>query len=161
QDYVDINVLGRSDNIYLRGAGGASKPCRVWPRLGIVLGLIYLLGFVVMQWALTTLGRPGLVVFQGLGGSLLILAAACVLPASAFFQSPFHQPYSGRTSGVLRLLVYTWVFVAVGLVRVATAGASTFYVWVLWIVPLTTTFPFFLLLRDVYQHTNADHGRLT
>jgi fatty acid desaturase len=26
---------------------------------------------------------------------------------------------------------------------------------------MVTTFPFFMLLRDVYQHTNADDGRLT
>ena len=35
------------------------------------------------------------------------------------------------------------------------------YVWVLWIVTLVTTLPYFLLLRDTYQHTNADDGRLT
>ena len=33
--------------------------------------------------------------------------------------------------------------------------------WVLWVLPLMTSFPFFMLLRDVYQHTNADDGRLT
>ena len=38
-------------------------------------------------------------------------------------------------------------------------GARAAYV--LWVAPLATSFPFFLLLRDVYQHTNADDGRLT
>jgi fatty acid desaturase len=161
QDYVNINMLGRAENVYLRGVGRSGTPGRDWPRLGAVLGLFYMLGFVVMQWVVTSLGRPGLLVFQGLGGSLLVMAAAWVLPASAFFRSPLRQPYSGRSGGVLRLLVYTWMIVAVGLLRVATTGASTFYVWVLWVVPSLTSFPFFLLLRDIYQHTNADHGRLT
>ncbi len=31
----------------------------------------------------------------------------------------------------------------------------------LWLVPLGTTFTFFMFLRDVYQHSNADDGRLT
>jgi fatty acid desaturase len=31
----------------------------------------------------------------------------------------------------------------------------------LWIVPLGTSFTFFMFLRDIYQHSNADDGRLT
>jgi fatty acid desaturase len=31
----------------------------------------------------------------------------------------------------------------------------------LWVLPLVSSFPFFMLLRDVYQHSNADEGRLT
>ena len=31
----------------------------------------------------------------------------------------------------------------------------------LWLVPLTSSFMFFMFLRDVYQHSNADDGRLT
>jgi fatty acid desaturase len=160
QDYVDINVLGRSENVYLRQFGSGEQR-RLWPRLGAVLGLMYLVGFVACQWGLTTLGRPELLVWEGICGTLLVVVVASVLPGWAFFQSPFRQPYSGRTSGVLRLACYSWFIVALGFLRAVTAGRSTFYFWVLWILPLMTTFPFFLLLRDVYQHTNADAGRLT
>ena len=64
---------------------------------------------------------------------------------------------------MLWLLCYTWFCRrnGLGLLRGVTAGQSSFYFWVLWIVPLVTAFPFFLLLRDIYQHTNADDGRLT
>jgi fatty acid desaturase len=31
----------------------------------------------------------------------------------------------------------------------------------LWLFPLISSFPFFMFLRDVYQHSNADTGRLT
>ena len=62
---------------------------------------------------------------------------------------------------MLRLTYYSWFLVALGLLRAATAGRSSFYFWLLWVAPLATSFPFFLLLRDVYQHTNADDGRLT
>jgi fatty acid desaturase len=43
----------------------------------------------------------------------------------------------------------------------ATAGHSAIYPILLWFVPLASTFPFFMFLRDVYQHSNADAGRLT
>ena len=62
---------------------------------------------------------------------------------------------------MLRLACYSWFLVALGLLRVVTDGRSSFYFWVLWVLPMMTTFPFFMLLRDVYQHTNADAGRLT
>ncbi len=45
--------------------------------------------------------------------------------------------------------------------RLETLGRSTIYTIVLWIVPTSTTFMFYMLLRDVYQHANADNGRLT
>jgi hypothetical protein len=59
QDYLDINVLGRSENVYLRRLPGSDGSGRDWPRLGAVLGLIHLLAFVAGQWAITLSGRPG------------------------------------------------------------------------------------------------------
>jgi fatty acid desaturase len=100
-------------------------------------------------------------VYEGIAGTFLVVAAARVLPRTAFFRSPFRQAYSDRTSGVLRLAYYSWFLVALGLLRAATDARSSFYFWVLWVLPLLTSFPFFMLLRDVYQHTNADDGRLT
>jgi fatty acid desaturase len=160
QDYVDINVLGRSENVYLRQTGSAAAGSQ-WPRLGALLGLTYLLGFIVLQRTLMALEHPDLLLLAGLGGTLLVVAGAWALPDRAFFQSPFRQAYSGRTSGVLRLVYYSWFIVGLGLLRGATGGRSSFGFWVLWVLPLVTSFPFFMLLRDVYQHTNADAGRLT
>ena len=45
--------------------------------------------------------------------------------------------------------------------RWATGGASAVYFILLWLVPLISSFMFFMFLRDVYQHSNADDGRLT
>ena len=41
-DYIDINVLGRSENVYLRRVPGLGESGRAWPRLGATLGLVYL-----------------------------------------------------------------------------------------------------------------------
>jgi fatty acid desaturase len=35
------------------------------------------------------------------------------------------------------------------------------YVYLLWLLPLFTSFPYYMLLRDLYQHANADDGKLT
>jgi fatty acid desaturase len=161
RDYIDINMLGRSENVYLlrlpesKGSGGT------WPRLAAVLGLVYLLVFIAGQWAITLAGRPDFLVYEGIFGTLLVMATARALSATAFFRSPFREAYSDRTAGVLRLAYFSWFLVALGLLRAGTDGRSSFYFWVLWVAPLMTSFPFFMLLRDVYQHTNADDGRLT
>jgi fatty acid desaturase len=83
------------------------------------------------------------------------------LPDWAVFQSPFRQVYSTRFAGAARLWFFTVVFMTLSLLRYQTDGRSAAYVMLLWFLPLISTFPFFMLLRDVYQHSNADTGRLT
>ncbi len=56
---------------------------------------------------------------------------------------------------------YTVLLVILARLRWATGGASAIYPVLLWLVPLGTSFMFFMFLRDVYQHSNADAGRLT
>ncbi len=154
-DYLDINVLGRAENVYL-------DPSPAWPRLGATLGILYMAADIVGQWAITLAGLPRIwLIYEGLAGTLLILAVGAILPDRAFFPSPFRQPYSPRISGLMRLTYYTWLLVVLGLLRVETGGRSTLYFALLWCLPFFTTFSSFMLLRDIYQHTNADDGRLT
>jgi fatty acid desaturase len=94
-------------------------------------------------------------------GTLLVVAVGRLLPDRAYFPSPFRQPLSGRLAGSLRLIYYTWALVVLGLLDAATAGRSTLYFLLLWMLPMGTSFMYFMLLRDVYQHTNADAGRLS
>jgi fatty acid desaturase len=63
--------------------------------------------------------------------------------------------------GVLRLTGFTWFHSGLGLLGGVAGDLVSFCFWTLWVLPLVTTFPFFLWLRDIYQHTNADDGRLT
>jgi fatty acid desaturase len=161
RDYIDINTLGRSSNEYLRRVPGVGDPPRAWPRLGATLGLVYLLAVIAGQWAITMTGHPGWMLPGGLLCVLVAAGVAAVLPDRAFFPSPLRQPYSPRLGGVLRLAYFTGFLVLLGLLRPATGGRSSTYFWLLWALPMATSFPFFMLLRDAYQHTNADDGRLT
>ncbi len=89
RDYVDINVLGRSDNVYLGRGSEANGMGRLWPRLGATLGLCYLLAFIAGQWAITLAGRPDFLLYEGLLGTLLVMAVARRCPRG---------PSSGRLS---------------------------------------------------------------
>lgn len=161
-DYIDINVIGRSENVYLTRSGDSAKSGRAWPRTGVILGLVYLVAFMVMQRLVSAGGgHTARLLLAGVVGSSVVLALGSLLPDRAYYPSPFRQPYSSRVSGMLRLVYYTWFIVGMGLLREVTGGWSIVYVWLLWVLPVCSTFSYFMLLRDVYQHTNADDGRLT
>jgi fatty acid desaturase len=160
-DYIDINVLGRADNIYLRRLPDLKQSGCAWPRCGATLGLVYLGAYLAGHWLLTATGHPVWLVYLGAIGTLLVAAVGRLLPDRAYFPSPFRQPLSGRLAGSLRLIYYTWSLVVLGLLDSATAGRSSLYFLLLWMLPMGTSFMYFMLLRDVYQHTNADAGRLS
>ncbi|MBV8318194.1 MAG: fatty acid desaturase [Planctomycetaceae bacterium] len=160
-DYWRINVLGSAENEYLKRVTGADAQGRAWPRLASRLGHVYLGAFALSSWVLSLTGRGGWIPCHALIGALVVLAIGAALPARAFFPSPFRQPFSPRAAGILRLLYFTVFMTALSLLRDATGGRSVVYFWLLWFGPMATTFPFFMMLRDVYQHTNADDGRLT
>jgi fatty acid desaturase len=160
-DYIDINVLGRAENIYLRRMPGLVTPGQAWPRWGATLGLLYVILYLAAHGLITAAGHSGSLVVLGAVGTLLVVGTGRLLPHRAYFPSPFRQPFSCRFAGSLRLIYYTWVLVILGMLDAATAGSSTRYFVLLWILPLGTSFMYFMLLRDVYQHTNADTGRLS
>jgi fatty acid desaturase len=121
----------------------------------------YLGAYLVCLSAIIAVGHPGGLIYLGVAGTLLVLAVGQMLPDNAYFPSPLRQPFSVRFAGELRLAYYTWLLVALGFIHAATLGMSTVYVLLLWVLPLGTSFMYFMLLRDVYQHTNADAGRLS
>jgi len=159
-EYAYVNALGKGNNVYMRRVvdGDAASP---WPRPATILGIAYLVGFVILQNVLTRVGQAPWLIPAGVIGMGLVGVAVYSLPDQIFFRAPLRQPFSPKAASVLRLGFYTGVLVVLGLIRDLTGGRSATYVALLWLVPLMTTFPYFLLLRDTFQHTNADAGRLT
>jgi fatty acid desaturase len=68
-----------------------------------------------------------------------------------------HRWYSPRVEFLARVASYA----ALGLVLSVLGPSTALWFVVLWVLPLVTTFPYFLMLRDTFQHTNADAGRYT
>jgi fatty acid desaturase len=94
-------------------------------------------------------------------GISLVALVIHLLPDWALYRSPLRQVYSSRFASLLRMSYYTLLLVGLAGLRSYTGGRSAIYPVLLWLVPLGTTFMFFMFLRDVYQHSNADDGRLT
>ncbi len=159
-EYFYVNVLGKGSNVYMKRVPNGDAHYAL-PRLGTSLGFLYVISFVVAQFYLTQTGRSAWLIPLGIAGVTVSGLVIWLLPDWAIFRSPFRQPYSERVAGLMRLAFYTVLFTVLGLLRIETAGRSAVYYNLLWSLPIMTTFPFYMLLRDTYQHTNADDGRLT
>ena len=159
--YFTVNTLGKGKNVYIERAAGGGNTSDSRPRLATVLGILYAVIFSFVLKLLTGLDRPQWLAPAGLVGIGVLAIVIRALPDWAVFQSPFRQAYSPRVAGFLRMTYYTILLVALANVRWATGGRSAVYPILLWLVPLETSFMFFMFLRDVYQHSNADDGRLT
>ncbi len=126
-----------------------------------MLGLVYLFSINAVFWFLTWIKQPSWMLPVVLMGITSAVFTIYQLPDEAVFRSPFRSVYSTRFGSVLRLGFYTLVIAFFSHLHWATGGVSTLYIVILWLVPLGSSFIFFMYLRDVYQHSNADAGRLT
>jgi fatty acid desaturase len=159
-DYLYLNLLGKGGNIYMRRVpeGDGNDPR---PRPATVLGLAYVAGWIALTWWLTKSGHGTWLLPCTVGALGLTLAGSLLVPRAWLFHSPFRQVYGPRFASAIRLAYYTVFLSAFSYLRLWTGGWSTLYTFALWFIPLGTSFTYFMLLRDVYQHTNADTGKLT
>lgn len=160
------------DNIYTTTFGYAVNPYqktlpkRLPGRIGhfritSLLGLAYLALMVAVLGCLSWFGTAA----QMAAAVVLLLAGATAviyaLPNDWYFQSDFRPVYSSKFASVVRLTWITLLECVLASARLATGYEWGVYFWLLWVLPLLTSFPYFMLLRDLYQHANADDGKLT
>ncbi len=159
--YTKVNTLGLGRNVYMDRAFENAKgtPGRI--RLATLLGIAYIAALNYVLRYLTRTDRVMLLLPAGLLGVALLAGVIFVLPDWALYRSPLRQVYSVRFASLTRMIYYTALLVVLAHIRWSTGGRSAIYPVLLWLVPLGTSFMFFMFLRDVYQHSNADAGRLT
>jgi fatty acid desaturase len=158
---VLVNALGKGRSVYKGTKRGGHFGELYLPRVATILGIAYVLVVVAVTRLLADEGRPGWISPAAMMAWLAGVAVLSALPEWAVFVSPFRQAYSCRVASALRLGYYSLLAAALAGIRSESAGQSFVYPLLLWFVPLISSFPFFMLLRDVYQHSNADAGRLT
>jgi len=162
-DMIYVNALGHGVHPYEHDDARPKHPGKSIRnfRPGTVLGLVYV---VLMCAVVGTAGMTG-PRWLLLVSPPAFLAVACLgawqLPDRFFFRSKLKPVYSVRITSMLRLAYLTGLQTALAAVNYATGTNYAGYFWLLWVVPLGTSFPYLMLLRDVVQHANADDGKLT
>lgn len=97
---------------------------------------------------------------------LFITWAACVgyywiMPDEDYPQSRIAPVISLRTTSIGRFTFLAIVYTGLTIAEFATGAPAWGYYGLLWILPLFTAFPVFMVLREWVQHGNADRGRYT
>jgi hypothetical protein len=90
-----------------------------------------------------------------------LVAFLVSMPDEKYHQSRVHSVISQRWMSVLRVGFITTVFNAIAWTQLLTGKWAALYYFLLWLLPLFTSFAFFMILRQLVQHGNGDRGWLT
>lgn len=149
------SALGHDDNPYLEKGKTQSK----WPvRAGIYFAVA--VPFIVnpLLWA----GAPQAAWAVLIASYAAVVGYFALLPAGQFPQTRLLPVISHRATALSRM---TFLFILYALLTYADAGTGATWAWDhfgrYWALPLFTTFPLFMMLRQWVQHGNADRGRYT
>jgi fatty acid desaturase len=127
----------------------------------VLVGILYLLSLVGSLTALVILGDPLLLALVPAGMLAAILTFYAFVPASMYLKSLVKPDVPPRYMTFMRLTFLTGLFTGIAWLTYLTGSPWWLYYFVLWVVPLFTTFSFFMILRQVVQHGNASSDRLT
>src|SRR5207248_4879720 len=78
-----------------------------------------------------------------------------------YHQSRVHPVIHQRWMSIGRITYASLLFNALAWVTLLTGRWAALYFALLWLVPLFTSFSFFMILRQLVQHGNGDRGWLT
>jgi fatty acid desaturase len=130
-------------------------------RLAIRIGILYLLGLAGLLTGLVYYGNSLLLAIVP---ALFWAAAAAFylwLPAYFYQQLRLRPVISIRWISVGRITFATLVFCGLAWIHQLSGEPAALYFLLLWIVPLATSFSYFMILRQLVQHGNAGRGWLT
>jgi fatty acid desaturase len=156
-----IYTFVRARYAALGDAGGPYElPGPRYRLLGLVELSFVLIAFVLYTW----LGRSGnsvLLLLVPLALQLVLAVFYGFLPERFFRKVLIRPVVSLRWTGFSRLTYVNCLLAALAWIHHQTGAMAIFYYFILWLVPLGTTFSLFMVLRQVVQHENADRDRLT
>ncbi len=91
----------------------------------------------------------------------LTALAFVLLPKSMYLSNRLHPVISLRWLAVLRVGYLAALFNALGWIQLTTGAPALAYYFALWVLPMLTSYSFFMILRQTVQHGNGDRGWLT
>lgn len=149
------SAVGHDDNPYIaRGEAGSKLPVRagIAFAVGVPITVSLLLRVADPVWAWAVL----------FGAYAAVVAYFARLPAALFPQSRILPVISHRVTAISRM---TFLMIVYAVLTYVDAGTGETWAYdrygVYWLLPLFTSFPLFMMLRQWMQHGNADRGRYT
>ena len=151
---AEYDSLGSIHNPYIRADWEYTKlPARL---TGAFLGALAL-----VLGALVWTGNSALLAVVPVAAWVGFMVVLRALPQRYYYQSKIRPLFTMRTMAMMRTTFIAMAFTATAWATWATGDWWAAYLVLLWIVPLLTAFPFYMVLRQIVQHGNGDRGWLT
>jgi fatty acid desaturase len=152
---AQYNATGTDKNPYIIKG---TKPSKGAVRVGI----IYLITLIVALTSLFYITENTLIIVAVVLGLWIVVSLVFLkLPNDKYHQSRLHPVIHARYTSILRVGFITAIFTALAIITKATGAPAVAYYIILWLVPLFTSFAFFMILRQIVQHGNGGRGWLT
>ncbi len=151
---VRYSAIGVDTNPY----ADKSKPGSPWTIRSAVL---YAIAAPFVAVAFVETAMPVLAVVSLVVGWIVVAGYLWTIDDAAFPKSKIDPVISHRTTAINRVTYVGIVYLGLTLANVATGAPAFGFYGLLWILPLFTSFPLFMILREWVQHGNADRGRYT
>jgi fatty acid desaturase len=148
------NAMPTERNPYLRKNW---KPSTIPVRVGIG----YILSLMGLLAGLVWLGNPLWLAVAGPAAWLGIMVFYGLLPRRLYHQSRVHPVISARLMTLGRMTFISLLFNALAWITWASGRPAWLYFGLLWVVPIFSSFSFFMVLRQLVQHGNGGRGWLT
>jgi fatty acid desaturase len=155
-----ILIRFKSNSVGVEGANAYKREGKN-SKLPESIGAIWLLGLLAMQVALAFVARPWLILVAGPSYWLALASMLAILPEWHFRTARLKPVVPRRYLAMSRTFFFMALFSALTYAQLITAQPVWWFFIVLWVIPLVTSFPFFMILRQVVQHGNGDRGWLT
>jgi len=126
-----------------------------------VLTACYFVVLVAVMAAGIWWEQPWLMAAVPAGMLVAMVLVYAVAPSPWFVQYTIRSDLPPRVQSAMRLTFNTLLIAGLGWLTYATGKPWWLYFIVLWLIPLGTSFSFFMILRQLVQHGNASQERLT
>lgn len=140
-----------------------------WP-WAVRWGVLFMVAIPAVHVALISIGALGYQerwLMSAMAMAVLVIAWSglvayyLLIPDEAFAQSRIDPVVSHRITTISRVSYMALVYGALTVTEFYTQVPAWGLFGLLWILPLFTTFPLYMVLREWIQHGNADRGRYT
>ncbi|MFT3730212.1 MAG: fatty acid desaturase [Hyphomicrobium sp.] len=148
------SALGTDNNPYMDRE-------RQGERLPTLMGVIYAVAVPIAAIPLIR-GGHGAWAFAAIGAlTAIVVSYFYFLDENKLPHAHVDTVISHRVTNISRIVYMAITYTALTAVEVAGWGRAWDFYGLLWILPLFTTFPLFMIMRQWVQHGNADRGRYT
>lgn len=149
---AQYNATGTDKNPYMFKGQKPSKGA-------VRVGVLYLLSLVGALTALFyTVDEWWALPATAAGMWLAVAAVFLRLPDAKFHQSKLKPVIHARYTSILRVGFITTLLTSLAVVTKLTGAFAVAYFALLWVVPIFTSFAFFMILRQLVQHGNGGRG---